>query len=506
MFWKTRFENSIDGTSTPNRTLVCYKETLAFAQIDPQDPPTWTGTWRDRSFSPPADGGRPENGLTGTIFMVNGPGADNDGSLTIKVPAADGQMRFWRGTAIASLPSNGSYTLPQGTLGYEWDEDLDNGARPAGAFQLSTTTQSLTSDYLLDYGATYGAGTATHHMMMYRAPSGALVFGAGTIQWSWGLDSNHDNPFAFNSPAPDVNMQQAMVNLFADMGGQPATLQTGLQSATQSTDSAAPVSTIVSLVSGSNVNTGSAVTVSGTATDSGGGVVAGVEVSVDSGQTWHPAIGRQNWIYSWTPNSVGTSALMSRAVDDSGNLENPQTSGGNPPNGVLVSVNPQVCPCSIWNSSNAPNNVDSGDSNAVEVGIKFRADNDGVVTGLRFYKAIGNTGTHIGHLWTSNGTLLATATFTGESGSGWQQVQLATPVTVTANTVYVASYFAPSGHYSADVGYFKSAGYDDPPVHALADGASGPNGVYVYTPTPGIFPTFTFSATNYWVDVVFVSG
>jgi hypothetical protein len=40
MFWKTRWENSIDGTNTPNRTLVCYKETLAFAKLDPSDPPT----------------------------------------------------------------------------------------------------------------------------------------------------------------------------------------------------------------------------------------------------------------------------------------------------------------------------------------------------------------------------------------------------------------------------------------------------------------------------------
>ena len=72
VFWKTRWENSIDGSGTTYRTLVCYKETHANAVIDPQDPPTWTGTWRDPRFSPPADGGRPENELTGTIFTVNG--------------------------------------------------------------------------------------------------------------------------------------------------------------------------------------------------------------------------------------------------------------------------------------------------------------------------------------------------------------------------------------------------------------------------------------------------
>src|SRR5215472_12463259 len=94
VFWKTRWDNSIDGSNTPYRTMVVYKETLgpnsqpvATAAVDPNDPPTWTGTWRDPAKSPPADGGRPENSLTGTIFMVNGPATDNPGTLSIQVPA-----------------------------------------------------------------------------------------------------------------------------------------------------------------------------------------------------------------------------------------------------------------------------------------------------------------------------------------------------------------------------------------------------------------------------------
>ena len=63
MFWKTRYEPSIDGSNTAYRTLVSYKETLAGAKIDPAldgaGHPIWTGTWRDPRFSPPADGGRP---------------------------------------------------------------------------------------------------------------------------------------------------------------------------------------------------------------------------------------------------------------------------------------------------------------------------------------------------------------------------------------------------------------------------------------------------------------
>ena len=62
IFWKTRWENSISASATPYRTLVTYKETHAGAKIDPL-PTVWTGTWRDPRFSPPADGGRPENAL-----------------------------------------------------------------------------------------------------------------------------------------------------------------------------------------------------------------------------------------------------------------------------------------------------------------------------------------------------------------------------------------------------------------------------------------------------------
>jgi hypothetical protein len=335
VFWKTRWENSIDGSNTPYRTLVCYKETLgpnstpsATSAVDPLDPPIWTGTWRDRSKSPPADGGRPENALTGTLFRVNGPGTDNT-NLAIQVPAADGKMRFWRNTAVANQSAGQTWNLPAGTLGYEWDVDEDNGSRPAGLFDLSTSARNLTSDYLLDSGGIYGAGTATHHLTLYRyynnlgqstqSPLG-LVFGAGTVQWAWGLDSNHDDSIGTSA---DVNMQQATVNLFADMGVQPATLQGGLQTAIASIDTVAPGSTITSPTSGVQVRVGTNVNITGTATDTGGGVIGGVEISVDGGTTWHPGVGRGSWTYAWTPSASGNYTIRTRATDDSANLEIP---------------------------------------------------------------------------------------------------------------------------------------------------------------------------------------
>src|SRR5207244_3407630 len=148
---------------------------------------------------------------------------------------------------------------------------------------------------------------------------------------SWGLDTTHDNVSTNGPLASDVNMQQATVNLFADMGVQPGSLQPGLVAAAASTDALPPASAITSPAAGSTVAPGGSVTITGTASDSGGGVVAGVEVSVDGGATWHPASGTNAWTWSWTPGSSGQVTLMSRATDDSLNTETPSA-------GVVVTV------------------------------------------------------------------------------------------------------------------------------------------------------------------------
>jgi hypothetical protein len=237
ILWKTRWENSIDASGTPYRTLVCYKETHDNAKTDPFDPTVWTGTWRDARFSPPADGGRPENELGGSIFMVNGVISDD-----LTVPQADGRMRFWRDTSVASLAPGAVAILAPGTVGAEVDVDLDNGFRPPGLFGVSTNPVSTPDLFLLDNGSTYGAGSATHRTTLYRHSSGALVFASGSYQWAWGLDANHDR--TNYGVGTDLAMQQATVNLLADMGVQPVTLQGTLIPAAASTDTLAPISSI----------------------------------------------------------------------------------------------------------------------------------------------------------------------------------------------------------------------------------------------------------------------
>ncbi len=487
IFWKTRWQNSIDGSNTAYRTLVCYKETHSNAVTDPQDPPTWTGAWEDPRFSPPADGGQPQNALSGTLFTVNRGTSDIGSAIT--VPASDAKLRFWRNTSVASLTGSQVATLGTNVLGYEWDEDVANGFRPAGLFDMSATTVNATQKFV-NFGNTVAAGTATHSLTLYRASSGALVFAAGTVQWSWGLDGTHD----VAASTPVVDMQQATVNLLADMHVQPATLQTGLIAATASTDTIAPTSTITSPTAGTQLQIGHAVTITGTAADTGGGVVAGIEVSTDGGVTWEPAQGTNSWSYTWVPGSGESAMIKTRAVDDSGNLQTPSA-------GVSVNV-AGPSGISIWSNTTLPTDQSTADPSAVEVGVKFKSDVTGLVDGVRFYKGSLNTGTHTGELWSSSGQLLATATFTAESASGWQTVLFSTPVQIQPNTVYVASYHTNTGFYASDLNYFDGVAGNNGPLHALSNTAAGGNGVYIYSASSA-FPTSTFQSTNYYVDVLF---
>jgi len=134
--------------------------------------------------------------------------------------------------------------------------------------------------------------------------------------------------------------------------------------------------------------------------------------------------------------------------------------------------------------------------------VKFRSDVGGLVTGVRFYKGAGNTGAHVGSLWTGSGVLLATGTFSGETASGWQQLAFPAPVAIGANSTYVVSYHTDVGGYSVDRNFFTGE-VGQAPLHGLASGASGGNGVYAYGPV-GVFPGTSYQASNYWVDVILV--
>jgi hypothetical protein len=146
-------------------------------------------------------------------------------------------------------------------------------------------------------------------------------------------------------------------------------------------------------------------------------------------------------------------------------------------------------------TSQVPEQQDLTDGRSYELGTKIESRTAGRITTIRYYRAPSETGTHTGQLWSSSGRLLATARFRDESRAGWQVATLSHPVTVRANTVYVAS-VGVNAHYTATVnGFTKSVG--DGPLTAVADGANGVFGDL------GRFPTTSYNNSNYFVDVRF---
>src|SRR5882762_8997709 len=138
--------------------------------------------------------------------------------------------------------------------------------------------------------------------------------------------------------------------------------------------------------------------------------------------------------------------------------------------GSVASGHAQAASVTIF-TSQTPDQTASTDAHATELGVKFQSSVPGSVIGVRFYKGAGNGGTHTGELWSGTGSRLATGTFSQESASGWQTLFFATPLGIQANTTYVASYFAPQGHYAFSAGGLAGA-VTNAPLTALSSGGS----------------------------------
>ena len=136
---------------------------------------------------------------------------------------------------------------------------------------------------------------------------------------------------------------------------------------------------------------------------------------------------------------------MARAADDSANL-------GSATSATVRVGGSRSCPCNLFGDL-APTQP-TNDNQAIEVGVRFRADVDGFITGLRYYGAA-SSAPRVGHLWTDGGTQLASATFVGDSLVGWHTVSLSPAVRVTKDTNYVASFLSSDGTYYADPGLLQ---------------------------------------------------
>ncbi len=161
---------------------------------------------------------------------------------------------------------------------------------------------------------------------------------------------------------------------------------------------------------------------------------------------------------------------------------------------------PMACPCSIWDTLPAPLETNVTQGYSQELGVRFSADQNGYLTGLRFYKAISDTQTtHWGHLWTVGGTLVAVANFQAETASGWQTAYFQTPVSIVAGTDYIASYYSSIGYFartaSPDSNDLNSP-INNSPLHTQSQAG------YFQAGPPDRYPG-TSGNDNFWVDVIF---
>jgi hypothetical protein len=172
--WQVRFEPSAGGVA--NRVMVCYKD----ASIDPVQGPTTTVAWRDPLPN------RPEQTIMGVQFTSQLANNQN-------VPYVVSNSSSWvyAGTGFADGD------MVPGIVGYESDRYMSEFPLPPNTSRILLSQ----SPFIDNTGATGYSNSS-----IYQAPSGAWVFAAGTMSWSWALD-NYDHTLA------DARMQQLTTNI-----------------------------------------------------------------------------------------------------------------------------------------------------------------------------------------------------------------------------------------------------------------------------------------------------
>ena len=346
-----------------------------------------------------------------------------------------------------------------------------------------------------DFGNTVAAGTTTHHLTLYKAPSGALVFSAGTVQWTWGLDAEHDSAYA---PEPaDARMQQAQVNLLR-RHGRPADdpdERARCRPPSRPTPPARP-SRSPRPPPARRSRTAPVVTVTGTAADAGGGGSPASRCSTDGGA--HLAPGDRHDRRGPTPTSRTASAARRSGC---GRSTTAPTSAPSATRSVDV-----TCPCSVFGADDAagsprPNDAVRASSSACGSRPSRRLRHRRpVLQGHRQHRhpRRARCGARSG---AAPGPGRPSPTRPPPAG---RRVTFATPVAVTAGQTYVVSYTAPQRPLRAPRRWAFSAAVDGRrPLQV--DGGFGAHAGRRLRRDPGAFPTQSYQSANYFVDVSFTT-
>lgn len=440
------------------------------------------------------------NALTVTVTDDDASGAADTGYRgTVAFSSSDVQAGLPASYTFTAADAGAhTFTLTLKTAGAQSvsvaDTTSSNVAAASSSIAVSPAAPSQIVLAGLPASATVGAPVT--FTVTLKDPYGNVATNyGGTVHFS-SSDAQAALPADTTFAAADAGRKSFSLT-FGTTGNQTVTVSDsalGLSttSAGTSVAPAAPVSLAASAASSSQINlswTGSAGSsgylVERSANGSSGWTQIG---STPAGTTSYQDTGLAagtTYYYRVRASGLGTSSAYSNTASATTTGSAPAAPGGT----------------SLWSNSYTPP-VDSYSWGSYELGVKFRTDVPGTVTALRFYKQSWMGGyTHVGHLWTSTGTLLASATFTGETASGWEQVTLSQPVSVSANTVYIVSFSSGGGYFGISTSYFNSQGVDSGSLHALANGVSGGDGVY--QSGNGSFPSVSGNGMNFWADVVF---
>ncbi len=194
-YWQIRYQP--DSAGLPDHTIICYKvatgghyanQKLSNDPMYPAHPEVVTSLWRDPVVN------RPENALLGLMYES----FYNSGYRPDWVVVPGPLDSLAAGTGLQP----GEH-IRGGLLGYEYDGVWNNGQTPPNLHILAL------SPVVNTYKEKQIAATA-----YYRAASGALVFDAGSIWWSWGLDDLSPP----GAPQPNrLKGNQAIENLTANI-------------------------------------------------------------------------------------------------------------------------------------------------------------------------------------------------------------------------------------------------------------------------------------------------
>ncbi len=431
-----------------------------------------------------------------TVTAQNSSGATDTGYV--------GTIHFTSSDVQAGLPANFTFNASYGGT-----HTFTVTLRTAGSQSITATdtvTSAITgtlsgisvspapaSQFVLSgLSSTATAGVAQTLTVTAEDPYGNVATSyAGTVQFT-SSDTTASLPANYNFAGDQGTHAFALT--FETAGTQQSVTVTDTNSGINATQSgitvapAAPTNLAASAVSSSQIN------LTWTGSNGATGYLIQQSLSSSSGWTQVGSTSGSTTTFPQTGLSAGTTYYY-RVVATLGSIDSPYSNVASATtSGTAATAD------SIWSNSYVPSE-NAYSFGSYEVGVKFTASVAGQVTGIRFYKQTWMGGyIHVGHLWSSTGTLLATATFTNETASGWQQVNLSSPVTIQANTVYVASFSTGGGYFGISTNFFTYGGVTNGPLEALPSSVLGGDGVYGRA---GAFPNVNGSGMNFWADVAF---